>query len=91
MQVFSHVLEKTESDVVTAIEKSANKRGPLAGEFRKLITRKSSYVSLHYSKGKEPQVGWIKEMDKIALTNFIHNFDLKYLCVKTNYVESTRV
>ena len=32
-------------------------------------------------------MGWIKETDKITFANFIDNFDLKYLGVKSNRLE----
>ena len=60
---------------------------PSADEFRQLLTKKTSDVPLRYSKGNQRQKGWIKETDKIALTNCKHNLNLKYLGVKSNYVK----
>ena len=60
---------------------------PLPAEFRYLVTTNRLTFPLRYSKGKNCQEGWVKETDKITFTNFIHNFDLKYLCVKSSFVK----
>ena len=77
---------------MTKIGWSADKRGgegvsPLPAEFHHNCHKKLSDFPLRYSKGKDRQVGWVKETDKITFTNSIHNFDLKYLGVKSSYVK----
>ena len=59
-------------------------RIPLTGHKKPCLT------SLKLSKGKDRQVGWVKETDKITFANFIHNFDFKYLGVKSNYVKTRK-
>ena len=36
-------------------------------------------------------MGWIKETDKNTITNFVHNSNLKYLGVKSNYIKIRQV
>ena len=47
----------------------------------------SAFAVLCCSRGKESQVGWIKETDKVTFTNFAHNSDLEDLDVKSNYIK----
>ena len=52
-------------------------------------SQKPSDFPLRYSEGKSSsEMGQRNRYcDKITFTNFIHNFDLKYLGMKSNYVK----
>ena len=73
---------------MTEAGRSANKGGgqPVTSQIP-LTAKTRCDFSLRYSKGNDRQVDWVKETDEIMFTNFIHNFDLNYLVVISNYID----